>query len=198
MRVEHEGWHVEATCGPRRAGVQPDDEERMAAQAETEGGIVRIGTDVRRPGMAAARIQIVQALQLRPQQGLEAAFVGCGRAIEQRCERMQGRVVRVPGLQPGGEVFDRVQERRIVRALAQRGKPADHDRVVRQRSLGAHAGEGRAADEFAESRGMGPFRAGMGRARGRGSGSAADGGARSHRDGFLGDLEGISSPCRPR
>src|SRR5579884_1003302 len=70
VRVEDERRPGETARGARRSGVQADDEEGVTGEAEREVRALRIAADARVPRMVA-RVEVVQALQLRPQPPLE-------------------------------------------------------------------------------------------------------------------------------
>src|SRR5690606_9077160 len=150
----------------RGTRMQPDDEERMAGDAEAETRIVRIAADIRGPGRAAARVEVVQALQLRPQHGLEAALVGIGGTVEQGYERMHGGIRRVHGFDAARERGKGVEQRRIVATVAEPPELVRLDRRARQGGLGSDAGKGRIVDEGKEAFGNAAL-AGPGRRRAR-------------------------------
>ena len=120
--------------------MQAGHEERMSRQAQAEVRFVGIAVRIARPAHATAHVEIMQALQLRPQQRLETSLVRVVRAIEQGNEREQRMVARIV-LEPRDEVPQRIEQRRVVGTVAEARELVHLDAVARQRTLGAHAGE---------------------------------------------------------
>ena len=70
VRIEYERGPPKGSRNARAVRVQPDDEVRVAAEAEGEHRIVGVVADARIPA-GVGIVVLVQALQLRPQSRLE-------------------------------------------------------------------------------------------------------------------------------
>src|SRR5690606_27531661 len=89
VRVEHHRRQREAPRPPRCTGMKADHEERMPAEAEAEARILRIRADVIRPRRTPSRVEVMQPLQLCPQQGFKAMLVGSPRPAEDGSQGVQ-------------------------------------------------------------------------------------------------------------
>src|ERR1700712_5089470 len=95
MQVEHQRGPLEAPGQPARLRMQPDHEERLAAEAEREMRAVRIGADPLVIALAQPGILVREGLHTVPQMPLEFGLAECARTLEQHHEAAEQGLFRL-------------------------------------------------------------------------------------------------------
>ena len=123
--------------------MEADDEEGLAAEAQREMRVLRIGAHRRIIILAAPHILVRQRLDPLPQRGFELGFRQILGPLEHHGEAAeQGRGLAIGG----GEGHQPVMDAQIVPRAVDPVAGEHLQRAARKRGLGADTGEGRCID----------------------------------------------------